>query len=365
MEESGEDELERFNQFVSYLNEKNLFKTLDCFLEEYDTSFMIPEAVDLPKEDDSACIKTLKSTFSDLHSTSVLSINFDIHSPQNLLTTSSDKYLKLFSMDGNLISSGGPFSSPIISLAVNPVIPNLYAIGSMDFTNSLVQYVDGSFNVLKNWKIHTKYVIQVKWSRDGTLYAAASRDGSFTLYRLNLDTMESEMILHSTVGSCIEAIEFTKDSKHLIVTSRDDNYLHYINLETLKDVQLNMNSLGDDYVSFNVLDLNCSDDGSSLLVSTDKNRAILFQTHTPIQKRNFYGFLSDDWSIPRATFSNDNQFIYTTSQDNSIYAYAIQNEKLVSQITGHTGVVRDISVHPTLNILASCSYDKTVKLWEI
>jgi len=114
---------------------------------------------------------------------------------------------------------------------------------------------------------------------------------------------------------------------------------------------------------FNVLDLNCAPDGS-ILVSTDKNRAILFQINSSIQKRNFYGFISDDWSIPRAIFSHDGSYVYLTSQDYKVYIYSTINEKLVHHLEGHTAIVRDLSMHPTKNILITCSYDKTVKIWE-
>jgi len=222
-----------------------------------------------------------------------------------------------------------------------------------------------SFELLKKWKIHNKYVVKVKWSYDGKLFVSASRDGTFTLFKFDLDTFDSEQLLHVTIGSCIESFDFTKDNKHIVTTSRDDNYLHYINIETSQEQLCNMNAFGDDYISFNVLDINCSPDGSSVLVSTDKSRAILFQTCSPFQKRNFYGFLSDEWSLPRAVFSNNNQYIYTTSQDNKVYVYAVANEKIVYQIAGHTGVVRDIAMHPTKDILSTCSYDKTVKLWQV
>jgi len=83
------------------------------------------------------------------------------------------------------------------------------------------------------------------------------------------------------------------------------------------------------------------------------------------KKRNFYGYSSDEWSLPRAKFDNSGHYMYTTSQDNKIYVYAVANEKEVNQISGHTGVIRDISIHPQLDLLASCSYDKTVKIWNV
>ena len=51
----------------------------------------------------------------------------------------------------------------------------------------------------------------------------------------------------------VEALAFTADSKHLVLTARDDNYLHYISLPGLVDTKFNMNANADDFVSFTVM----------------------------------------------------------------------------------------------------------------
>jgi len=339
-------------------------------LEEYDKALFQTDSVALLNENNSACIKVLDKSFDKIHKGTILSINFD-HSGDILFTTSSDKVITAFTIEGELIAVSTTLEAPIISFSLHPIIPNLFVFGCMDFSHGLLVFDEDNkiskFNILKKWKLHEKYIINVKWSPDGNFFVAASRDGKFSLFKLDHEKYEdSIMILSATIGECIEAITFTNDSKYIVTTSREDNYLHYINIEsnTFTEQLFNMNNLGDDYVSFNVLDIKCAPDGN-ILVCTDNNRAILFQLLTPIQKRNFYGFMSDHWSLPRSIFSKNGEYLYVTSQDNSVYVYSTLSEKFIVQLKEHTGIVRDLCMHPTLNLLVTCSYDKTVKIWKV
>jgi len=97
----------------------------------------------------------------------------------------------------------------------------------------------------------------------------------------------------------------------LIVAVRDDNYLHYIDLATFSVKKVNVNAIGDDYVSFNILDLSLSPgDGKYLLAVTDKCRLIMFKTGTPYQARNFYGTENDELSQIRCVWDPTSRFVY-------------------------------------------------------
>lgn len=109
----------------------------------------------------------------------------------------------------------------------------------------------------------------------------------------------------------METVLFNKDGTQLIIAVREDNYLHYINTETLQEHFVNMNATGDDHVSFTALDMSLSPDGKFVLVSTDRNRLIMFATGTPFQARNFYGVPNDQWSTPRTAWNLTQSFIYS------------------------------------------------------
>jgi hypothetical protein len=56
----------------------------------------------------------------------------------------------------------------------------------------------------------------------------------------------------------------------LVVSARDDNYLHFIDFtkEELPVAEMNMNMLGDDWVSFAAMDVSYSPNDKYVLVST-------------------------------------------------------------------------------------------------
>jgi len=57
------------------------------------------------------------------------------------------------------------------------------------------------------------------------------------------------------------------------------------------------------------------------------------------------------------------KYIYTGSSDGNVYIYDVLTGEIVSQLTGHRGIVRDVSWHPHLPVIASTSWDATVKEW--
>ena len=79
--------------------------------------------------------------------------------------------------------------------------------------------------------------------------------------------------------------------------------------------KINMNANGDSVVSFVPMDLTILDaTGKYVLVTTDKDRCILFPIERSEQVRNFYGLKNDIFSNPRSVFSLCGKYVYSTSQ---------------------------------------------------
>lgn len=111
-------------------------------------------------------------------------------------------------------------------------------------------------------------------------------------FRLVDGTDESEgkyeLLKRWSFGGNVEAIEFTPDSNTLIVSARNDNYLNYIDLHSFEVKRVNMNSNGDNHVSFTAMHLQCSPSGNHLLVQTDRDRIIVMRTHTPLHVNTIF-----------------------------------------------------------------------------
>lgn len=75
------------------------------------------------------------------------------------------------------------------------------------------------------------------------------------------------------------------------------------------------------------------------LPHTDKSRLVLFETCTVVQARNFYGGINDQYSTAKAVFSRLGDFVYCTSQDNTVVAWNVTTQKVAAQIAGHKKTV--------------------------
>jgi len=127
----------------------------------------------------------------------------------------------------------------------------------------------------------------------------------------------------------------------------------------------NMNSFGDDHVSFSALDLHASQDAKYVIACTDKDRVIMFASNSNIQVRNFYGAESGQYFNPRAVLDCNHSNLYATSYDNSIIGWDVGSQRPSAKLTDHTKMIRSLHVHATEPQLVSGSYDRTVRLWSV
>ena len=187
-------------------------------------------------------------------------------------------------------------------------------MGFMDGSIKIVSniYTDERKTVFEVKELHQKYVVRVKWGQD--CFATASYDKTVCLFNLQPggEATEGKYQFSKKWSFCgnVESIEFTPDYLTLIVAVRGDNYLNYINLSTYEINRVNMNANGDDHVSFTPMHIQCSPSGEHLLVQTDKDRIIVMRTHTPIQSRNLYGTINNEFSQPRACWHPSGKYIY-------------------------------------------------------
>jgi COMPASS component SWD3 len=163
---------------------------------------------------------------------------------------------------------------------------------------------------------------------------------------------------------------FLPDNQYLVVGIRGDNYLHYINLINFSDKKYNTNVSGDDWVSFTPMDISPTpyNNGKYLLVSTDdeNGRIILFRTHSSQQICNFY----DSETIPNRKLTNprhcwhpNGKYFFTFGIDSFIRIYDVVTKSVVHKLQGHEDVVKSLWFDQDRDLLISCGFDKTVKIW--
>ncbi|RIA93265.1 WD40-repeat-containing domain protein [Glomus cerebriforme] len=380
-----------FNQLQSNVENMSLERNIDDYL-------ITPGNNKYPRY--------LCESFSQIHTNNILSVRTQTLTIRNfndgeyqfseiptIITGSADKSIRLTSLlTGdtfnvvNNIHKGG-----IICLDFHPNYNHLMLTGSMDSTCSLINV--STLNTIQTFKDHSKYVVRAKFSIDGNMIVTASYDHTINIY--NVENGENTPILsptspgtpllssttniplpkynkiHSiTFGGNIESICFLSNDQYLVVGIRGDNYLHYINLVNFSDKKYNMNSNGDDWVSFTPMDISPSphNHGKYLLVSTDdeNGRIILFRTHSSQQIYNFYDLeMIPDRKLtnPRHCWHPNGKYFFTFGVDSFIRVYDVATKTIVHKLQGHKDIVRDLWFDQDRDLLISCGFDKTVKIW--
>jgi len=322
------------------------------------------EALLLHRRGEDEVIALPLSSHDYIHKGNLIAVQFSPNPNVTLLATGSvDKTVKVVDYDKNIVVSViEELKAPVLALNFHPIRHTVIAIGSFNGSHFVVDYEKKDSKVLQAFSDHSKYVVSVKWSPGGQYLATASHDKTVNIYREESTNKWISLKTFPFLGT-VEAIEWIKNDV-LLVGVRNDNYLRAIDVTTLRETaKYNMNARGDDHVSFTAMHIAASPDGNFVLVATDRHRAILFRTGTARQVRNFYGTTNDSYSSPRVAWSVCGQFVYSTSQDNAIYVWDVATQKIVQKLEGHTQIVRDLCRHPQFNVLATASYDKTMRLW--
>jgi COMPASS component SWD3 len=255
----------------------------------------------------------------------------------------------------------------VLGLTFHPEDENLLLTCGMDRLVHLVSVSSESIETLRTFSDHQKFVVRVQWSPSGKFFISSSYDKTVNIYRQDAgETQCYTQIQKLFFKGAVEGVCFFHTCEKFVVGVRDDHRLHIYDLSTstVKKVEtMNMNAIGDDFVSFTAMDVSTSPDDKYILVSTDKDRLILYRSNTGQQVANFYGAISNEYSHPRHCWHPSGQYIYATSQNKAIHVWEVASQKIVTCLEGHSGDVRGLIYCLGMKMLFSCGFDGVVNVW--
>ncbi|ORE18766.1 S-adenosyl-L-methionine-dependent methyltransferase [Rhizopus microsporus] len=321
----------------------------------------------------------LTRSYDDIHYSNILAVAIEPQT-QALATSSIDKTVKISSFLSHHELSPRTYrhhQAPVLSIDFHPRYPQLMLTTSMDGTSVLVDtYFEPEFGqavetsgVHQMFKDHKKYVVRGLFSPgQGQYIATASYDRTVCIYRQVNDDGLPKYALERQLGPFVgnvETICFASDSL-LIVGVRDDNYLHYIQLPEMHQRRVNMNTTGDDWVSFSPVHLSVSADGQYVLCTTDhvSGRTILFALGESTQLQNYYIQGTDNqFMVKRHVWHPSGLYFYASGgDDHSILVIETKSGRVVDTLLGHKAMIRSLVLNPEVG-LVSAGYDHTVKVW--
>jgi WD40 repeat protein len=219
--------------------------------------------------------------------------------------TGGDNTLRIWGMDGKLISTLKNFINTIYSCDLDPTGQYMVA-GAMSRDFKVFDVLKAE--MVRNVTGHTDVAMVVKYSRDGKLIASGSGDHTIKLWNAENGELLRTIPSHP---EDIYGIDFSYDGKLLASCSKDKTIRIY-SIETGE------------------------------LVKTLKGH------------KNY---------VMGVAFAPDNIHLLSCSFDQEIRVWEIPTGKSVYSYIDHEGQVTDIEFAPDGKTFASASHDKTVKLW--
>ncbi|KAF9930141.1 hypothetical protein FBU30_000809 [Linnemannia zychae] len=378
----------RMNQLHSQFGQLNM----PSQIEEQD--FATPGDSTMPDE--------LMSIYKDIHSSNIifartanvvvapawndLEANPEITSKtvKALVSGAADRTVKFTLLDeahgddncGQVFKIFQPHDGVALDIDFHPHHPELMLTSSMDKSIALTNTITGEEH--QKFKDHSKFVIRAKFAMDGAAIITGAHDMTVNIYKVkddqnrgndNLPTYALDKTLNfrgAVEGMCVLPLSKNRPPT-VVIGTRNDNYLYYVDLTNYNTVKYNMNVNKDDWVSFTPMEISASphNEGGYLLVSTDSatGRQILFRTDSALQLFNYYGVPTDGFSTPRNAWDRSGKYFYVTGNDHKIYCFSVGTQQIVGTLEGHTAIVRGLYVDNAENMLVSCSFDKTIRTW--
>jgi len=270
----------------------------------------------------------------------------------------------------------------------------------------------GMDNVIKIWDVynsrkcmrtymgHNKAVKDVCFNSDGTRFVSTSWDKQVRLW----DTETGKIIQTVSSGKIGYCCKMHPTQENLVLVGQSDKKIVQWDMNTGDLVQEYDQHLGP------VNSITFADNGDRFMSSSDDKTLRVWEFGIPVTTR----YIADPsmHSVPAAAISHDNKYIIGQSLDNSIITFSVQERfrrnnkkrfgghhnagyacqlafstddttvvsgdgagklffwdwktsRIIKSIKAHDQVAIDVAWHPLKSsVVASCSWDKTIKLWK-
>ncbi|PSC72719.1 WD40 repeat-containing [Micractinium conductrix] len=135
---------------------------------------------------------------------------------------------------------------------------------------------------------------------------------------------------------------------------------------TVREVcRRNMNVTGDDHVSFSAAHLALAPCGRLLLVSADNGRLVLYERVGWTPLRTLIGLPVEQFHQYAAAIDASGHYAIAAAAGGALCIFHLGTARLVATLAAHPAKnVRGLCFDGLNNLLLTCSFDRSVKIWE-
>ena len=260
-----------------------------------------------------------------------------------------------------------------LSIQFHPTDPELALIAGMGGVTRLIRILTG--DIVGEWTHHHKYIISALFSHDGKHFVSASHDKTVNVYKqtgsrglefTKMDTHHLEGVVESMVQLTPPSSSSFQGYPLIVFSVRNDHHLYVLDWRSPTVLsKKNMNSNGDNWVSFTALHLSASPDGRHILVITDTpaGRILVYSTDNWNKKQDIWGSLKiDQFSNPRGIWLDNENFI-VGDDEGEISLWNLHRPSEQGRLKAHSSAIRGLSKLDGL--LFSGSFDKSVQAYQL
>jgi WD40 repeat protein len=202
---------------------------------------------------------------------------------------------------------------------------------------------------------HTGAVVRVRFSRDGSRLLTASMDASTRVWR----TADGELAFALSHAGAVWDAEFSEDGKRIVTASIDKTALLWNAADGERLAEIKEHKAGVKRAAFLPNGSLVTADGSGMtLVSTTSGKttlAIATSSVSPIENR----------AVNDIAISHDGKWIATASSDGSTKVWSASTGKLVVEVEGNGGGIRQVLFSPNGQQVVVSDYGDNTRIWSL
>lgn len=204
--------------------------------------------------------------------------------------------------------------------------------------------------ILRKYYGHSHRINCIKFNKDCQVFASGSFDKTVRIWDGRSRSIQAIQVLDHAYDS-VSSLVF---SNFELTTASIDGCVRVYDLR--------MGEIKVDTIGHPVTSLSLSIDGNILLASSLDAKLRLIDKDDGSVYKEYSGHQNSDFKLEN-TFSNDDAYVISGSEDGKIYFWSLEEGSVVQCLRAHDKMVTGVSYHPLQPYLLSVSADCTMKLW--